>query len=185
MHASGGHAIAARMTLLVRHPATPPGAIHAIDAELARADDGVIATFRAIGDVARLVVPVAEAPDRADDLWKTTCFELFVGGEGEAYREYNFSPSTRWAAYDFARYRELAGHAPGQVEIEMNIHSKQLTLVARVACHIPNPARIGLSAVIEEADGILRYWAVAFAPGKPDFHAGATRALLLDGVDAQ
>ena len=173
------------MTLLVRHPATPAGAIHTIDAELSRTADGVVATFRAIGDLTRLVVPAAAAPERADDLWKTTCFELFVAGEGEDYREFNFSPSTRWAAYDFAGYRSLVGNAPALVDIRSSSDSSGLTLVATVTCELLNPARIGLSAIIEETDGIIRYWAVAFAPGKPDFHAEATRALLLDGVDAQ
>ena len=173
------------MTLLVRHPDTPPGAIHRIDAELVRTADGAIATFRASGDIARLVVPAASPPERADGLWKTTCFELFVGGEGDAYREYNFSPSTRWAAYDFAAYRKQAGNCVAKVEIDCSADPRQLTLVARIACDIDNPARVGLCAVIEETDGAIRYWAVAFAPGKPDFHAAATRALLLDGVDAQ
>ena len=31
-------------------------------------------------------------------------------------------------------------------------------------------ARIGLSAVIEEEDGTISYWALRHAPGKPDFH---------------
>ena len=35
------------------------------------------------------------------------------------------------------------------------------------------------------ASEIWNAGAAAFAPGKPDFHARATRALLLDGVDAQ
>lgn len=173
------------MTLLVRHPATPPGAIHTVDAEVSRTADGVVATFRAVGAVARLVIPAAASPERADELWQTTCFELFIAGEGEAYREFNFSPSTRWAAYDFAQYRSLAGNAAARVAIRSSLDSSALTLVAEIACDVPNPARIGLSAVIEETDGIVRYWAVAFAPGKPDFHAEATRALLLDGVDAQ
>jgi hypothetical protein len=173
------------MTLLVRHPATPPGAIHTVDAELVRTAHGVIATFRAIGDIARLVLPAAAAPERADELWTTTCFELFVGGEGEAYREFNFSPSTRWAAYGFAGYRDHSGNVPARIEVEFARDSKHVVLIAKIDCDIPNPARIGLSAVIEETDGAIRYWAVAFAPGKPDFHAEATRALLLDGVDAQ
>jgi hypothetical protein len=29
---------------------------------------------------------------------------------------------------------------------------------------------MGLSAVIEERDGMLSYWALRHAPGKPDFH---------------
>jgi hypothetical protein len=173
------------MTLLVRHPATPAGAIHTIDAELQRTPGGAVATFRVSGDIARLVLPAAAPPERADGLWNTTCFELFVAGEGEAYREFNFSPSTRWAAYDFAGYRTPTGNSAADVAIECSCDTKQLRLTADIACDLPNPARIGLSAVIEEDDGALRYWAAAFAPGQPDFHAEAMRALLLDGVDAQ
>jgi hypothetical protein len=29
---------------------------------------------------------------------------------------------------------------------------------------------IGLSAVVEATDGSLSYWALAHAPGRPDFH---------------
>jgi len=32
------------------------------------------------------------------------------------------------------------------------------------------PWRLSLSAVIEQADGRLSYWALAHPPGKPDFH---------------
>lgn len=39
------------------------------------------------------------------------------------------------------------------------------------ACHV------GLSAVIEEADGTKSYWALAHPPGKPDFHHGDGFAL--------
>jgi hypothetical protein len=173
------------MTLLVRHPDTPAGAIHTIDAELQRTAEGAVATFRVSGDMARLVLPSVAAPERADGLWNTTCFELFVAGEGAAYREFNFSPSTRWAAYNFANYRTATGNSAAQVRIRSSSDSRLLTLVAEIACDIPDPANVGLTAVIEEDDGALRYWAVAFAPGKPDFHAEATRALLLDGVDAQ
>jgi hypothetical protein len=173
------------MTLLVRHPDTPPGAIRNVDAELVRTADGVIATFRAIGDIAQLIVPDPKPGGRTDNLWKTTCFEVFVGGEGAAYREYNLSPSSQWACYAFDRSRDGMRDAPAEVAIETSKDSKSLLLIARIKSDIPNPARIGLSAVIEEADGAIRYWAVAFASGKPDFHAEAARALLLDGVDAQ
>ena len=30
--------------------------------------------------------------------------------------------------------------------------------------------RLGLSAVIEDANGDISYWALAHPPGKPDFH---------------
>ena len=30
--------------------------------------------------------------------------------------------------------------------------------------------RLGLSVVIEQADGSIAYWALAHPPGRPDFH---------------
>jgi hypothetical protein len=34
----------------------------------------------------------------------------------------------------------------------------------------PGPCRLALSAVIEDATGAKSYWALAHAPGRPDFH---------------
>ena len=161
------------MTLLVRHPDTPPGAIHAIDAELVRTADGFVATFKAIGDTARLVLPSPASPDRADDLWKTTCFEAFIQAEGEtAYREYNFAPSGDWAAYDFTGPREGMAEAPlsnpPYIRIEDNL--TWWSLGATFTLEAGRRWALGLSAVIEEADGAKSYWALAHGGEKPDFH---------------
>jgi hypothetical protein len=171
--------------LLVRHPNTPPGAIHAVEAELRRVPGGALATFRAIGDIERLVVPPAALPVRTDDLWKSTCFECFVGGVGFSYREFNFSPSGAWAAYQFDGHRSGMRQAPAQVDIETSRNDKCLTVVAKIQSEFPVAAQTGLTAVIEEKDALLRYWATSFAPGEPDFHAASVRSLLLDGVSAE
>jgi hypothetical protein len=42
---------------------------------------------------------------------------------------------------------------------------------------------VGLSAVIEEADGTISYWAVAHPDGKADFHHRDCFALMLPPVD--
>ncbi len=34
----------------------------------------------------------------------------------------------------------------------------------------PTTCTLGLSAVIQEVDGTKSYWALAHAPGPPDFH---------------
>jgi hypothetical protein len=39
--------------------------------------------------------------------------------------------------------------------------------------------RLGLSAVVEDADGVLCYWALWHPPGKPDFHPTDAFALPL------
>ncbi|QDP18482.1 hypothetical protein [Sphingomonas xanthus] len=173
------------MPLLFRHPDTPPGALRQVEADLVRTGQGAIATFRLIGDIAKVKRPTPVTPARADDLWCTTCFELFIAGEGQAYREYNFSPSGQWAAYCFTAYREGMAQADAAVAIENSRSATMFEQAVTIRADIPNPAWVGLTAVVEEDDGIIRYWSTGFAPGKPDFHAPEVRNLLLDGVDAQ
>ena len=173
------------MPLLVRHPDTPPGAIHTIDAELRRIPGGAVAEFRVAGDISRLVIPRPAVPARSDELWKTTCFEIFAAGDDEDYDEYNLSPSGSWAAYHFDGYRYGMRNLEAQIEIESSNNNKSLLLIAKIESEFVLPARVGLTAVIEEVDGAIRYWSTAFAPGKPDFHAPAARSLLFDGVSAE
>ena len=173
------------MPSLVRHPDTQPGAIHTVEADLQRHPGGAVATFRAIGDISRLKIPPPASPGRTDELWRTTCFELFVAGEDSAYREYNLSPSGAWAAYGFDDYRQSMHNGDAHIEIETSHNNKVLVLIAKIESEFSLPAQIGLTAVIEETDGAIRYWSTAFAPGKPDFHAAAVRSLLFDGVSAE
>jgi hypothetical protein len=173
------------MPSLVRHPDAPVGAIHSIEAELDRLPGGAIATFRILGDISKLIIPPPATPERADNLWRTTCFELFVAGEGAKYREFNFSPSGQWAAYDFDDYRAGMRNASANVESEIYQTNNTLDFSAKINTEFANPVLIGLTAVIEESDGAIRYWSTAFAPGKPDFHAEAVRSLLFDGVSAE
>jgi hypothetical protein len=170
---------------LVLHPDTPTSAVHSIDAELERLPGGAIAIFKVKGDMANLVIPPPATPQRTDSLWRTTCFELFVAGENEGYREFNFSPSGAWAAYEFDDYRAGMRDSPAGIEMEIYHSGNELGLSAKINAEFPNPASVGLTAVIEESDGAIRYWSTAFAPGKADFHAAAVRSLLLDGVSAE
>ena len=173
------------MPSLYRHPDAPAGAINSIDAELERLDGGAVAIFRVLGDISKLVIPPPALPEPADNLWQTTCFELFVSGEGGSYREYNFSPSGQWAAYEFDDYRFGMRNVPVEIETELYQEKNELQLSAKIRTEFANPAYVGLTAVIEETDGAIRYWSSAFAPGKPDFHAAAVRSLLFDGVSAE
>lgn len=173
------------MPSLVRHPDPPHSAIHSIEAELDRLPGGAIAIFRVRGEMAKLVVAPPTAPGRTDGLWRTTCFELFVAGEGVRYREFNFSPSGQWAAYEFDDYRAGMRNAAAEVESEIYLTSSALYVSAKIVTEFPNPTLIGLAAVIEEVGGAISYWSTAFAPGKPDFHAEAVRSLLFDGVRAE
>jgi hypothetical protein len=122
------------------------------------------------GEIARLAAPRAASPERADGLWKHTCFEAFVTN-GAGYREFNFSPSTQWAAYDFDGYR--AGMRNADVLApRIEGASSQEHYELHVGFDLPGeaPWRVALTAVVEEIDGVKSYWALAHPPGKPDFH---------------
>lgn len=164
---------------LVPHPTTPPSdpAFHVWATVELSASFGLMATaniwFAVGAPSSRFVMPEAEQPDRADGLWKTTCCEAFLREAGSgAYREWNFAPSGRWAAYDFAGYREGMSQpdvdAPPYVRVEDNL--TWWTLGATIAVESGKEWAINLTAVLEEKDGTKSYWALAHPPEKPDFH---------------
>ena len=167
------------MHKLVLHPGCAPGSVHTIEAEVTATSDGCRATFIAHGDIARIAVPVVATPGRFDNLWKTTCFEIFWSHDGTSYREFNLSPSTRWACYDFDGFREGMRDAPAEVEIAVAVTGDTLRLDAIIRSDLPVPATVALNGIIEDADGVNRFWALAFRPGAPEFHASECRALEL------
>ena len=128
-----------------------------------------------IDGVSRLVVPKFAGKGRQDNLWQTTCFELFVkpaGGEG--YCEFNLSPSERWAAYDFSSYREGMAERPFTREPDCTMRMGQAMAIFDAAlprAQMPTgKCSVGLSAVIEEDGGMKSYWALGHGGEKPDFH---------------
>ncbi|MBY0562721.1 MAG: DOMON-like domain-containing protein [Hyphomonadaceae bacterium] len=158
---------------LAHHRSTPSSLIHALEAEIDwLRPDGVQIRYRAVGASAGLRLPSRQPPARVDNLWQRTCFEAFFKRPGEQrYLEFNFSPSSQWAAYRFETYR--AGMASAE-EMSATVTARstparyELTATANVP---PGPWRIALSAVIEAANGAKSFWAVAHPPGDtPDFH---------------
>ena len=98
---------------LTAHPTTPPSADIRIEAELVREEGRLALTFVVTGEVGRLSIAAAAPPERADGLWRTTCFEAFLkaADDDQAYVELNLAPSGRWAAYRFDTLREGMGPA--------------------------------------------------------------------------
>ena len=175
--------------VLIVHPGSPCGPAIEIAVEAARPGPSRLQLrYRVTGEIGALSLPPVAAPARADGLWQHSCFEAFLrAGPRGPYYEFNFAPSTRWAAYRFAGYR--AGmrvaqdvEAP-QIAVEARDGAFELRAELALDClpDLPRdaPWQLGLSAVIEEADGRLSYWALAHPPGKPDFHHSDCFALEL------
>jgi hypothetical protein len=159
------------------HPDTPSQAITAVQVQVQTTEGNLLLMSFAVTGSDRLVVPEPAPPVRADRLWTTTCFECFLSPlDGEAYFEFNFSPSGQWAAYAFKSYRSGMHNLDMTVvpHVEADLDAEQGTAAWDVDLGLSDllwfPLRLALSAVIEESDGRKSYWALAHPPGAPDFH---------------
>lgn len=165
---------------LACHPSSPSSAVRAITASARIGGAGKLAVrFVLDGDMAQIALPPLRRPERADELWRHTCFEVFVAlPDSDAYVELNFSPSTEWAMYGFTAYRRgmtaLDVRRPPRVAVRPLPRGLVLEAVTHLA-ELPmpqpgSPLRAGASAVVEEKDGHLSYWALTHPSALPDFH---------------
>lgn len=171
------------------HPDTPCPAVAGVTATIGwESGIGLRAVYRLQGSLDRLIIPPRGAVRRIHDLWRRTCFELFIGAKNDSeYYEFNFSPSGEWAAYAFRDYREggiiEAGDFKPEIAVQQRPHLLEVNALVP-AERLPGIAprirlSVGLSAVIEDRRGALSYWALRHAPGKPDFHHADSFALEL------
>jgi len=170
----------AGMRLALRlHPDSLCLAAIQIDVDVARPQAGRLALGYAVsGPIGDLRLPPVASPTRTDALWQHTCFEAFVRcAASDAYYEFNFAPSTQWAAYRFSGYRSGMHAADiGAPRIDVQTCPERFTLRASLTLDelssLPRDARwrLGLSALIEDTSGRKSYWALAHPPGQADFH---------------
>jgi len=176
-----------RTVSLVPHPDTPAKGIYGIDVRWFETGDGRLVLRWLVNGVDAVAVPPFAGKGRGGELWQTTCGELFLKDRrGEGYREFNFSPSERWAAYRFSGYREGAADedipAP---DVSCDSGQFLFVLTALIDASVLADSEVGgLSAVIEEKDGTKSYWAIAHPPGKPDFHHPACFVMTLPAREA-
>lgn len=170
------------MESLVLHSDCASGPIHSVSAELRPTGQGCEAEFCLEGDISAIKIPMHRDSQRMDNLWKTTCFEIFWQPDGGSYyREFNLSPSSRWACYDFDEFREGMRDAPVRaIAIACSHDDKQLTLKASIASELPVPAKVALNAIVEDAEGKIQFWALAFEDGKAEFHSEVCRQLRVE-----
>jgi hypothetical protein len=197
---------------LIAHPAHPPRRVQKVMARIVSFDALWCVLRWSVEGAGDLVLPAFAGAARQDGLWRTTCFELFVTtdvarvlrqaqderGPGEspvrpepvegraltpAYSEFNFSPSERWAAYDFTGYREGMTNRPMTRAPVITPRQGGDVVIFDVAIPAdtlpPRPWRHGLTAVLEERDGIRSFWAPAHGRDVPDFHDPACLAATL------
>jgi len=171
------------------HPLKHPEAVRAIAVLMRRTPSAELRmTFRLDGDIVRIQVPSPTAPRIATQLWKHTCFEVFIAMDGQPdYHEFNFAPSGEWAVFAFRGYRDGGPVMNEMLHPYICVRSTdnrlELDAVVRLetlsAMHPRAALRVGLSAVVETSDG-LSYWALRHRSDHPDFHDADGFAVLLE-----
>jgi hypothetical protein len=158
------------------HSSTPSRLVRGVKLTLSCNDsDKMQLEFNIDAAASAVVIPLPTISTFKDGLWRHTCFELFVRAAHGAYREFNFSPSTEFAIYDFADYRtamtpirpsDTPSIQPRQGGLSVHV---ELPLMLLQPAGAP-AAQIGVAAVIEGRDGTLSYWALRHPQETPDFH---------------
>ncbi len=176
---------ARQITTLICHPAATEAVACDIEVGVATTNDGeLILSYRITCPPTDLRLPAPQPAGPADGLWQHTCCEAFVGEAGTGYREFNFSPSGQWAAYRFAGYRErdaaFAADAEPQLDFTPLTDGFELRATLPATLLPPGDAlHLGLSAVIEAANGSKSYWALTHCAAQPDFHVSQSFTLTL------
>lgn len=153
-------------------------AVDSIAVKIAQTSGQLEFIYQLTADLSILKIPSRQTPSATDGLWNHTCFEAFIGIVGDkAYHEFNFSPSTQWASYQFDDYREISPLQCQVIpEIDFSLTETRLTLSAKLpgqklnGFFLGKKLSIGIASVIETNDGLLSYWALKHTTEKPDFH---------------
>jgi len=132
---------------------------------------------------------VSSVSGRCHELWRHSCFEFFFAIKGEpAYWEVNLCPSDCWNVYRFDDYR-TGMHEEGAVAqphfyVVADTDILSLTCALDVNGIIDDSAEleVGLSCVVEGADGSLGYWAIEHFDTAPDFHNRRSFLVLLPAI---
>ena len=173
------------------HPATAVPQVRAISALVQRLPEGALAVrYTLTGVLDGLRVPETGRPRMGRDLWRHTCFELFLAAQPPAYHELNFSPSREWAAYGFQQYRQGNPLTDPELAPQVDVRRRDgcleldalVWLKGPMAPYAGSALRLGISAVVEDAGGCLSFWALRHPSPTPDFHHPEAFALELDEV---
>jgi hypothetical protein len=117
-------------------------------------------------------------PTRKDDLWKMTCFELFLAIKDQSqYWEFNMSPSGDWNVYQMDEYRRIGfreetsiRQLPFEVRNEADVFTLDGIVDLNPVIQESQLLEIGITAIIQSTDGHETYWALSHPAPVPDFH---------------
>jgi hypothetical protein len=155
---------------LIPHPSTPSAHVRAVRVSVDAIDEARLAIcYEVEGAIDELELPAQTRSQRADGLWRTTCFEAFLRAPGAAaYVELNFSPSSEWAVYHFDAYRQ--GMTPVEMDPQPRIvcRRREDTLTADIDVFLPLAKGVAFAALLTGEKSPRRFSQLPFG----DAHRG-------------
>lgn len=149
-----------------------------VSGSVERGSGTLFITYIVAGDPGRVVLPApAPAACRRHELWRRTCFEIFLGRPGQtAYWETNFSPTGDWNVYRFADYRQGMAEEEclGEIWCRVKGDPQRREFSCRLDIHElfadSEVLTAGIACVVLDTGGRTSYWALGHCGSKPDFH---------------
>ena len=170
---------------LICYPSNQKSPVNGIQVTLHHEPQGDLRIhYELTGRIDQIKVPGLQPSEPVDGLWAHTCFELFIAvNDEDGYYEFNFSPSTQWAAYAFSDYRVRntdwhLTHAPiidvtqtpTHLHLNVRIAAADLPVLKSKLLTSNSSIQLGLTAVIETNTGQHAYWALKHPEDQPNFH---------------
>ena len=125
-----------------------------------------------LSEINEILTPQKKVLVRENELWKSTCMELFLKNVKESnYQELNVSLDGKWNAYEFSGYRTEMEKSRSVIvsevtSLDTNIFWVRFEFRDKLAYQLLiNPA-----SVIKNIDGGVTYFAPAHQE-RPDFHS--------------
>jgi len=156
----------------------PPLADLAISGEISRRGERLKIGYDLQGPLETVLIAApAERPSRLDELWQTTCFELFLACPGqEPYWEFNLSPAGHWNVYRLEGYRRGLAAEPAYHQLDLRVSHDPRELRLVLEADLPpglaadQPLQAAITAVIQQRSGLVSYWALNHGGPEADFH---------------
>ncbi len=131
-------------------------------------------SFTLTGALDSYIFPHEQRLERVDELWKSTCFELFLANSNEEeYYELNISPSLGWNFYHLKKYRaeveevELLSEATINVIKEGGNYKIEFKLEG---FDFEKSNIYNITAILLTKEGERTFWSLKPMDGTPDFH---------------
>ena len=113
----------------------------------------------------------AKLPQRRDEIWKHSCFEVFWGEFSDtSYWELNLNPSQHWNLYRFQSERSPQPPTPDHTFVVEGIQWAATKAEVLVRGPWGSTGFQGTFCAVTELANEKLYWATTHSSSKPDFH---------------